>query len=159
MSLTVHPALAGLDDLNASRGALAAAMGIVFVAAGPDHLSATMPVAGNTQPYGLLHGGASAVLAETVGSVLSAIVAGPGKIPAGMTINAIHHRPVAGGQVCAEGAVVAAGRTTVTTRITITDERSALVCSATLMCRLLDALPGTGPSHVSCTTSEGNSPE
>ena len=58
-----------------------------------------MPVEGNTQPYGLLHGGASVVLAETLGSLGSAIHAHPDRISVGVDINATHHRAATGGLV------------------------------------------------------------
>src|SRR5512141_1762525 len=66
-------------------------MGIEMVEATPQRLVATMPVAGNTQPYGLLHGGASVVLAETLGSVGSAVHAHPDRLSVGVDINATHH--------------------------------------------------------------------
>ena len=58
----------------------------------PDRVVGRMPVAGNTQPYGLLHGGASVVLAETLGSIGAALHAGPERIAVGLDINATHHR-------------------------------------------------------------------
>ena len=67
-------------------------MGIDLVEARPDRLVATMPVEGNTQPYGLLHGGASVVLAETLGSFGSVLHAGPDRLAVGIEINATHHR-------------------------------------------------------------------
>ena len=74
-------------------------MGIAFVEVGPDRLVATMPVEGNTQPYGLLHGGASVVLAETLGSFGSVLHAGPGRVAVGIDINATHHRAARRGVV------------------------------------------------------------
>ncbi len=72
-------------------------MGIEMVEASAQRLVATMPVAGNTQPYGLLHGGASVVLAETLGSFGAALHAGPGKAVVGLDINATHHRAARSG--------------------------------------------------------------
>ena len=74
-------------------------MGIEMVEASPERLVATMPVEGNTQPYGLLHGGASVVLAETLGSFGAALHAGPGKAVVGLDINATHHRAARSGLV------------------------------------------------------------
>ena len=67
-----------VEELNANGGALAAKMGILFIEANQDRVVATMPVEGNTQPYGLLHGGASVVLAETLGSIGAALLVGDG---------------------------------------------------------------------------------
>ena len=58
----------------------------------PDRTVASMPVEGNTQPYGCLHGGASAALAETVGSLAAMAHAGPGKMAVGVDLNITHHR-------------------------------------------------------------------
>ena len=77
------------------EGTLLQLMGIVVSEATPDRVVATMPVKGNTQPYGLLHGGASCVLAESLGSIGSALhAAGYGKVAVGVDINATHHRAV-----------------------------------------------------------------
>lgn len=93
--------LAGLDPDGelAARTDLATAMGIEYVEATAERVVARMPVEGNTQPYGLLHGGASCVLAESIGSVGSAIHAGPGRIAVGIEINATHHRSATEGHV------------------------------------------------------------
>jgi uncharacterized protein (TIGR00369 family) len=76
-----------VDGFNAaSAGGLAERMGIVITAAEPGRVEATMPVEGNTQPYGLLHGGASAALAETIGSIAGAIHAGPSRMIVGVDL-------------------------------------------------------------------------
>src|ERR1051326_563628 len=82
-------------------GALAERMGIVITEAGADRVVGTMPVEGNTQPYGLLHGGASCVLAETLGSIGAALHAARvhGGIAVGIDINATHHRSARSGLV------------------------------------------------------------
>ena len=82
-----------------SVGTLAERMGIEILEAAPDRLVATMPVEGNTQPYGLLHGGASVVLAETLGSIGAALHAGPERVAVGLDINATHHRAARRGLV------------------------------------------------------------
>lgn len=74
------------------EGDLAASMGVEYLEASAERVVGRMPVKGNTQPYGLLHGGASCVLAESLGSVGSALHAGPGRIAVGIEINATHHR-------------------------------------------------------------------
>jgi len=86
----VLSALSNVNDMNS--GALGEKMGIEFLEATPQRLVARMPVAGNTQPFGLLHGGASVVLAETIGSIGANLHAGEGRIAVGLEINATHHR-------------------------------------------------------------------
>ena len=130
-----------VDELNANGGALAERMGILFTEATLERVVATMPVEGNTQPYGILHGGASVVLAESVGSMLSVLYAGAGRAAVGMTINAIHHRPASSGTVTATATLIQAGRTTASVAIAITDDEGRRVCSCTLLCQLRDAAP------------------
>ena len=86
-------------------------MGIEVLEASPDRLVATMPVQGNTQPYGLLHGGASVVLAETLGSIGAALHAGLGKAVVGLDINATHHRAARSGLVTGTATPISLGRT------------------------------------------------
>ena len=130
-----------VDELNANGGALAERMGILFTEATLERVVATMPVEGNTQPYGILHGGASVVLAESVGSMLSVLYAGAGWAAVGMTINAIHHRPASSGTVTATATLIQAGRTTASVAIAISDDEGRRVCSCTLLCQLRDAAP------------------
>jgi uncharacterized protein (TIGR00369 family) len=100
-----------------------------------------MPVDGNTQPYGLLHGGASCVLAETLGSVGAALhgatVSRP--FPVGVDINATHHKAVRSGVVTGVATPVHRGRTMVTYEIVITDAGGDRVCTARLTCLLRGA--------------------
>jgi uncharacterized protein (TIGR00369 family) len=116
-------------------------MGIEFVEITPDRLVARMPVEGNRQPYGLLHGGASCVLAETLGSMGAALNAGPGKLVVGVDINATHHRGMTDGYVTAVATPGHRGRTMTTFEIVISDEQGRRVCTARLTCLLRDA-PG-----------------
>jgi 1,4-dihydroxy-2-naphthoyl-CoA hydrolase len=88
-----------LRRLNEHLGELNERSGIRFTAIGPGRLEATMPVEGNRQPFGILHGGASCVLAETLGSVAAALHGGEGAIPVGVDINATHHRSAREGVV------------------------------------------------------------
>ncbi|WP_246074974.1 PaaI family thioesterase [Nonomuraea terrae] len=113
-------------------------MGIEFLEAGPERVVGRMPVEGNTQPYGLLHGGASAVLAETLGSVGAAIHAGPERIAVGIEINATHHRSATSGHVTGVATRLHGGRTLATYAIEITDEQGRLVCTSRLTCMLRD---------------------
>ncbi len=130
-------ALAAL--LGQHMGALAGRMGIVLTHASREHLRATMPVDGNTQPMGLLHGGASAVLAETLGSVHSFLVAGPGMAVVGLDLSCTHHRGVRDGLVLAESSILSAGRTISATEIRIRDEQGRPVCTSRLTCLLRPA--------------------
>jgi uncharacterized protein (TIGR00369 family) len=119
-------------------------MGIVITEASPERVAATMPVEGNIQPYGLLHGGASCVLAETLGSIGSALYAAPlGKVAVGVDINATHHRAVREGTVTGVATPIYLGRTTTSYDIVISDERDRRVCTARITCQLIQAPPGS----------------
>jgi uncharacterized protein (TIGR00369 family) len=117
-------------------------MGIEFVEVSPDRLVATMPVAGNTQPYGLLHGGASVVLAETLGSIGAAIHAGPDRVAIGLDINASHHRAARSGLVTGIATPVHTGSTVVSYQVEISDDEGRRVCTSRITCLLRDAAPG-----------------
>jgi uncharacterized protein (TIGR00369 family) len=132
-----------LTELNeAYPDTLAARMGIKFIEASAERVVATMPVEGNTQPYGVLHGGASCVLAETLGSTGAALHAGPERFTVGIEINATHHRSASAGQLTGVATKLHAGRTLATYDIVITDERGQRVCTARLSCLYRDAVPG-----------------
>lgn len=120
------------------EGTLPHRMGIEFVEAGAERVVARMPVEGNTQPYGLLHGGASAVLAETLGSVGAAIHAGPDRIAVGIELNATHHRSATSGYVTGVATRLHGGRTLATYDIEITDDQGRRVCTSRLTCMLRD---------------------
>jgi uncharacterized protein (TIGR00369 family) len=130
--------------LAKSQDTLVGQMGITIVEAAPGRVVGTMPVAGNTQPYGLLHGGASCVLAETLGSLGSALLAGPDRITVGIEISATHHRAAAGGQVTGVATLLYGGRTVTTHEIVINDDRGRRVCTARLTCLLSSRVPGRG---------------
>ena len=117
-------------------------MGIEIIEASPTRLVATMPVEGNTQPYGLLHGGASVVLAETLGSVGSAIHAGPDQIVVGVDINATHHRAARSGLVTGVATPISLGATLACWEIVITDEDGKRVCTSRITCLIRQAPPG-----------------
>lgn len=103
-------------------GELARKMGIQLVKLGAELSIARMPVEGNRQVVGLLHGGAHVVLAESLGSMSSAIHAGPDRIAVGIEINATHSRSVTEGIVEATCEALVLGRTLATHQITIRDE-------------------------------------
>jgi uncharacterized protein (TIGR00369 family) len=115
-------------------------MGIVLTEASPDRLVATMPVAGNTQPYGLLHGGASVVLAETLGSFGAMFVAGPGRVAVGVDINATHHRAVRSGSVTGVATPIHRGNTVTTWEVVISDDTGARVCTCRITCLLRESV-------------------
>ncbi|WP_442914696.1 hotdog fold thioesterase [Kribbella sp. CCNWLY201] len=126
------------------EGTLLNLMGIQVKEAAPERIVATMPVKGNTQPYGLLHGGASCVLAESLGSIGSALHAAPyGKVAVGVDINATHHRAVRDGVVTGVATPIYLGRTTTSYEVVITDERDKRVCTARITCQLIQAPPGS----------------
>ncbi|HEV2376320.1 MAG TPA: hotdog fold thioesterase [Streptosporangiaceae bacterium] len=120
-------------------------MGIVVHEATRERVVATMPVKGNTQPYGLLHGGASCVLAETLGSLGAAICAGVDRFAVGIEINASHHRAAAAGEVTGVATLVRAGRTIVTYEVVISDDAGRRICTARLTCVLSDRVPNRRP--------------
>ena len=140
MSDTQPPARDGaLPDLLGSlpSNSLGDAMGIEVIEASVERLVATMPVEGNTQPYGLLHGGASCVLAETLGSIGAALhAARSGKIAVGIEINATHHRGISSGRVTGTATPIHLGGTLATYAIEVTDSRGRPVCTARLTCML-----------------------
>ncbi|MEU5399361.1 hotdog fold thioesterase [Streptomyces sp. NPDC005963] len=124
-----------------SAGNLGSRMGIQIAEASPERVVGTMPVEGNTQPYGLLHGGASAVLAETLGSIGAMLHGGSGKIAVGVDLNCTHHRGVRSGLVTGVATPLHRGRSTTTYDIVITDEQDRRVCSARLTCMVREVRP------------------
>ena len=127
-----------VDELNRQgKGSLGERMEIEFLEASPQRVVARMPVAGNTQPFGLLHGGASVVLAETVGSVGAMLHAGEGGIAVGLDINATHHRAARSGVVTGVATPVHRGRTMATYEVVITDEDGKRVCTSRITCALV----------------------
>ncbi|MFD3512281.1 PaaI family thioesterase [Streptomyces sp. NPDC058657] len=125
-----------------SAGHLGTRMGVEIVEASTDRVVGTMPVEGNTQPYGLLHGGASAVLAETLGSIGAMMHGGSKKLAVGVDLNCTHHRGVRSGLVTGVATPVHRGRSTATYEIVITDEQDKRVCTARLTCMLREVDPG-----------------
>ena len=135
-----------LVDLNRlSRGTLIEHLGIVFTAAGPDWLQATMPVDPRTrQPYGLLHGGASVVLAETLGSSAGNLCLDTTeRMAVGLEINANHLRAMREGTVIGTARALHVGRSTHVWEIRIEDERGRAVCVSRLT---LAVVPVTSPA-------------
>ena len=109
--------------VESGGGTLTQKMGIEFLELSAEHSVATMPVEGNTQVIGLLHGGAHVVLGESLGSISSAIHAGPGRYAVGIEINATHSRSITSGLVTGTCTALVLGRTLCTHEIVMTDEQ------------------------------------
>lgn len=108
-------------------GTLIDRLQIQLVEVGPERVVARLPVDGNTQPYGLLHGGATAALVETVGSVGAALAAGEDRSVVGIEVNVNHIRGVRRGHVTATGEPLHSGRTTAVWDVRMHDEDGRLV--------------------------------
>ncbi|MFN3529514.1 MAG: hotdog fold thioesterase [Bacteroidia bacterium] len=130
--------IALLEYMNSKLpGSLGESIGMQFTLAREGYLEAQMPVDQRTiQPYGILHGGASVALAETLGSVGANMLAGEGKVAVGLEINANHIRPVRSGLVTGKASILHKGRTTQVWDIKIFDETEHLVC----VCRFTAAI-------------------
>jgi uncharacterized protein (TIGR00369 family) len=126
-----------LARMPEGMGGLNAKMGIELVEVSAERVVGTMPVEGNTQPYGLLHGGASVVLAETLGSVGSSIHAAPDRLSVGVDINATHHRAARSGSVTGVATAVHLGRSMATYDVVISDETGKRVCTSRITCALV----------------------
>jgi uncharacterized protein (TIGR00369 family) len=109
--------------VESGGGDLTRRMGIEFIELSAEHSVARMPVEGNTQVVGLLHGGAHVVLGESLGSISSAIHAGPGKYVVGIEINATHSRSITEGWVTGTCTALVLGRTLATHEIVMRDEQ------------------------------------
>ena len=140
------PEGATLDLLNQrSRGTLMESLGIAFTELGDGFLRATMPVDARThQPYGLLHGGASVALAETLGSSAGALLAG-GNAVVGLEINANHLRAVREGTVTGTTRPLHIGRSTQVWEIHIEDEAGRPVCISRITLAVLPQPPASSP--------------
>ena len=125
-----------LDRTNG--GELSVKMGIEFLELSAEYSVARMPVEGNTQVIGLLHGGAHVVLGESLGSVSSAIHAGAGRYAVGIEINATHSRSVTSGWVAGTCRALNLGRTLATHEIVMTDEAGKRLSTVRMTNMLLD---------------------
>ena len=140
----------GLDPLLIERlatsggGALTRKMGIEFLELSAEFSVATMPVEGNTQVVGLLHGGAHVVLGESLGSISSAIHAGPGRIAVGIEINATHSRSITSGFVTGTCTALSLGRTLATHEIVIRDEEGRRLSTVRMTNMLLENVERSG---------------
>ena len=121
-------------------GALAEKMGIEFVEFTVERSVATMPVEGNTQPVGLLHGGAYVVLGESLGSMAANLYAGPHKLAVGVDINATHTRSATSGVVTGVCTPLHLGRSLTVHEIVVTDEAGRR-CSTVRITNHIKELP------------------
>ena len=118
-------------------GALDQKMGIKILEADPGRIVGTMPVEGNTQPMGLLHGGANVVLAESLGSIGTSLHAGPNRKIVGVDINATHHKSATTGLVTGIATAISLGKTLCSWEIVITNEAGERTCTARITCLIL----------------------
>jgi uncharacterized protein (TIGR00369 family) len=119
------------------QSALDTKMGFELLSLTPELVVGRMPVTGNTQPYGLWHGGASCVLAETLASLGSFMHAQPERISVGVDINATHHRAVTSGWVTGVATALRLGRLVASYEIVLTDDAERRVCTARVTCQLV----------------------
>ncbi len=133
--------MTGLEWATArGMGALAEKMGIEFTEFAVDRAVATMPVEGNTQPVGLLHGGAYVVLGESLGSMAANLHAGPGRLAVGIDINATHTRSATSGTVTGVCTPIHLGRSMTVHEIAISDDQGRR-CSTVRITNLIKDLP------------------
>ncbi|SDL26026.1 uncharacterized domain 1-containing protein [Microbacterium azadirachtae] len=136
------PASAGMDwAAERGMGALAEKMGLSWVEFSVDRCVATMPVEGNTQPVGLMHGGAYVVLGESLGSMAANLHAGPGRLAVGVDINATHTRSATSGLVTGVCTPVHLGRSITVHEIAISDDQGRR-CSTIRITNMIKDLPG-----------------
>ncbi|GAA1845510.1 hotdog fold thioesterase [Microbacterium koreense] len=121
-------------------GALAEKMGLRFTEFAVDRCVGTMPVEGNTQPVGLLHGGAYVVLGESLGSMAANLHAGPGRLAVGVDINATHTRSATTGIVTGVCTPIHLGRSLTVHEIVITDEQGRR-CSTVRITNMIREAP------------------
>lgn len=132
---------AGMDPAAADQQ-LNDKIGMKLIELAPERVVGTIPVEGNLQPYGLLHGGANAVLAEALGSTVAALNAGPDRAAMGLELSCTHHRAVRSGIVTGVATPLHVGRGTITAEIVITDDQGRRTCTARLTCVVRDRPPG-----------------
>ena len=108
--------------LDRGLGELATSMGIVLISLNAERAEATMPVAGNTQPFGVVHGGAYVVLAESLGSMAANVWAGSDRVAVGIEVNASHSKSAREGTVRAVATAIHLGKTLTTHEVAITDD-------------------------------------
>lgn len=127
-----------MEELRArGAGALDKKMGIHILEASPERIVATMPVEGNTQAIGFLHGGANVVLAESLGSIGTWMHAGMDRKVVGVDINATHHKSVTEGIVTAVATAISLGKTICSYDVVISNDRGERTCTARITVLIL----------------------
>lgn len=123
-------------------GELDVKMGVVILEQSAERVVATLPVEGNRQSFGLLHGGASVAFAEALGSWAAVIHAGPERSAVGLDINATHHRSAESGIVTGIATAISLGRRVTSHEIVIRDDRDRLLCTARITNLIVDKPAG-----------------
>ncbi len=126
------------DTIPPTDGTLLQRLRITIDEVTPRRATGSMPVEGNTQPYGLLHGGATAALAETLASYAATAHAGPGRAAVGIELNASHHRSARSGSVHGVATAVHLGGNLASYEVTVVGDDGRRVCTARLTCMLID---------------------
>lgn len=126
-------------DPSKPAGELGVKLGIEFLELTPERAVGRMPVAGNTQPYGILHGGAHLVLAESLGSASAHVHAGPGRIAVGIEISASHSKAVSDGWVTGTCTALSLGRTLTVHEVVLTDDEGRRLSTVRITNLLRDA--------------------
>lgn len=128
-----------MEPWKIALGELDRKMGVEIVAESAEQVIATMPVAGNRQSLGLLHGGAMVALAEAVGSWAAVIHASTmGKAAVGVDINATHHKSSRDGHITATATAIRLGRTLCSHEVIITNEKGERLCTARITNAVVD---------------------
>lgn len=136
--MTQHDSIDYLAAIrNRGSGELGIKMGIEIIEASPQRLVGTMPVNGNRQPMGLLHGGANVVLAESLGSVGTQLHAGIDRKIVGVDVNATHHKSAIDGIVTGVATAISLGKTMCCYEVVITNENGERTCTARITCLIL----------------------
>jgi 1,4-dihydroxy-2-naphthoyl-CoA hydrolase len=125
-----------------AAGALMERLGIEWLEVSPDRVVARLPVEGNTQPYGILHGGATAALCETVASFGAALRAGSERIVVGLELNVNHLRAMRDGHITATATPVHQGRTTAVWSMEVRDDDGRIVAVSRLTLAVREQVPG-----------------
>ena len=129
-----------MADTSFPDGTLMTRMGMTLDEVGAERTVGRMPVAGNTQPFGLLHGGASAALAETLGSYAANVHAAElGRQAVGIELSVTHHRSATAGEVIGTATALHRGRNLATYEVVVEDPRGRRVATARLTCMLIEA--------------------
>ena len=128
-----------LADNPSLASALDNKMGLELLELSAERVVGRMPVAGNTQPFGLWHGGASCVLAETLASLGSYAHGHPDRVGVGVDLNATHHRPARSGWVTGTATALRLGRTVVSYEVVLVDDAGDRLCTARVTCQLVPA--------------------